>query len=61
VDENMPPFVCKAEKIAGKVFYSNNEKPCFSAKISYKEDILSLAKYIVKLFCDFKEELNNVM
>lgn len=56
--EDLPAFVCKADRCKGRIFFSNGEKPYFVLRLQKNEDILDITQYIIKLFTEFSENLN---
>lgn len=56
--EDLPAFVCRAERCKGRIFFSNGEKPYFVLRLQKNEDILDITQYIIKLFTEFSENLN---
>jgi len=56
-NDSMPSFVCKGEKVRGRIFYSNKEKGCFSLRLTKGENVLESAKYIIDLFALFEKDL----
>ena len=59
--EELPVFVCRAEKVRGRMFFSNNDKACFTLKLQKNEDVLGITQYIINLFTEFSEKLNKSM
>jgi transcription-repair coupling factor (superfamily II helicase) len=59
IESGLSSFVCRGERVRGRAFFSKGDKPTFSIRLLKNDKVLDVARYIINLFTEFSENVNN--